>query len=229
MKSDYKANKTNALLNSFKREVGLKLNKDVADALNISQANLSNRIKRGTLEKLFVKYAEENGIDPEKFTFDRVSISEPKPVRYEIETAKLSGHEQIPMIRTKLSENGGIIHSEETANYYSFRKDWAATVLTSENNAYLLTVTGNSMEPTLYNRDVVLLDTGRTHIYDGELFAIQLDDTIMIKRLFLKPGERVRIVSDNKEHHSYETERRKVTVLAQVVWFARTLTPTTHP
>lgn len=131
----------------------------------------------------------------------------------------------VPMAKAQISAGGGAFEQEEgVKEYYSFRKDWLSRTVTSTKDAWLLTVTGNSMEPTIYDGDAVMVDLGRTHIVDGNLYAIRLDGTIMVKRLSLRPEGKIRIISDNKfEHESYDAHRKNVHVLAQVVWYARTL------
>lgn len=134
----------------------------------------------------------------------------------------------IPLVNVQLSAgNGSFVISEDIKEYYKFRKDWLSKTVTSSPNAILVGVTGNSMEPTIYNGDVVMIDTGRTHIYEGEMYALRMDNTVMIKRLSHRPGDKVMIMSDNKEEYPpYETDRKNIHVLAQVVWYARTLVKT---
>ena len=47
----------------------------------------------------------------------------------------------------------------------------------------MMKVRGGSMEPTLHDGDVVMIDTGRILVYDDYLYAIGRDDLIFVKRL----------------------------------------------
>ena len=147
------------------------------------------------------------------------------PVHRQELNCQSDNFEFIPMAEAKLSAGGGaFVISESYRDYYAFRSDWLSNTLTSVKNAVLMRVTGDSMEPTIYDGDIVMLDTGRTHVYDGSIYALRMDDTIMIKRLSLRPGDKIRVISDNRrEYEPYETGRADVHVIAQVVWFARTL------
>jgi len=131
----------------------------------------------------------------------------------------------VPMAEVQLSAgNGAFVLSENTEGYYAFRKEWLARTLTSPKNAVLVHVTGNSMAPTIIEDDVVMLDTGRRHVYDGKVYALRMDNTVMVKRLALRPADRILIMSDNKEEYEpYEADRKDIQVLGQIVWFARTL------
>lgn len=133
--------------------------------------------------------------------------------------------EYIPMTGAALSAGGGAFtDSESVRDCYAFKKDWLIRTVTAAKNAVLVGVIGNSMEPTMYNGDVVMLDSGRTHIYDGNIYALRLDDTIMIKRLSLRPDDKIKVISDNgTEHESYMTDRKEIHIIGQIIWYARSL------
>ena len=56
---------------------------------------------------------------------------------------------------------------------------------------------GNSMSPTINDGDTVHIDTNRTTIKDGKVFALCHGGLFLIKRLYNLPMGGVRIVSDN--------------------------------
>jgi phage repressor protein C with HTH and peptisase S24 domain/DNA-binding XRE family transcriptional regulator len=134
----------------------------------------------------------------------------------------------VPMAEAHLSAGGGaFVLSEQLGEMYSFRKEWLRRVASSPKNVVLMNVRGDSMAPTIKNGDTVLIDTGRRHVYDGNIYAIRLDQTIAIKRLSLLPGNRIMILSDNKaEYPPYNAEAKEVIVIGQVVWLARALMQT---
>ncbi len=75
----------------------------------------------------------------------------------------------------------------------------------------LIRVSVDSMEPTLMSGDLVLVDHNRTTIdLQGGIYAISMDDTIMIKRLQIKyPLSTIRIISDNSWYETKELENIK--------------------
>lgn len=131
----------------------------------------------------------------------------------------------IPMVEVKLSAGGGaFVQSEGMRDFFAFRKDWLSRTVTSKRNAVLVQVIGNSMAPTILEHDVVMIDTGQCHLYDGKIYALRMDNTVMIKRIAPRPGDKVLVISDNKdEYEPYEASRQDINVLGQVVWFARSL------
>lgn len=131
----------------------------------------------------------------------------------------------VPMTETKLSAGGGaFVISEEVTGYYAFRKDWLRRMASSEKNVVLMQVMGNSMAPTIQDKDTVLIDTGRLEVIEGMIYAIRMDHTIMIKRLTHRPGGIINVISDNKEEYeSYQANRSDIHVIGQIIFFSRDL------
>ncbi len=73
----------------------------------------------------------------------------------------------------------------------------------------VLTVTGDSMEPTLRSGDKLLVDSTRNNPAVPGLYVMAFGDMAVVKRIELIPGSnpaRLRISSDNQLHHAYETD-----------------------
>ena len=133
--------------------------------------------------------------------------------------------EYIPMAKAHLDDGGGaFVLSEESKDYYAFRKDWLNKITTGMKNLILIRVKGPSMEPTIGDDDIVMLDKGRKRIYDGCIYAIGLGGLIYIKRMMpLGAGGTVRIISDNPNFPNEDIDPCDLRILGQVIWFAREL------
>ena len=86
-------------------------------------------------------------------------------------------------------------------------------------------VSGNSMEPELKNGDTVLIDISQKDILAGLLYAIGIDDTIMVKRVEKHPGKLV-LRSDNQEYSPIVIEDKDmngVRIIGKVIWVCRDL------
>lgn len=59
-------------------------------------------------------------------------------------------------------------------------------------------IDGDSMEPLLFDGDLVLIDTNDARLRDGGVFALRMDGDLKVKRLFQVPGGGMIISSDNK-------------------------------
>ena len=83
-------------------------------------------------------------------------------------------------------------------------------------------VAGNSMEPRLFDGDVVGVDTLDKKIVDGNVYAINHDGMLRIKRLYRLPGGGLRINSFNSEEHPdekyYDKEISNIAIVGRVFW-----------
>lgn len=71
-------------------------------------------------------------------------------------------------------------------------------------NCCAVTASGDSMKPTIYDGDTVFVDTGRTKIKDGKIFAICHGGQFRFKKLYSLPLGGIRIVSDNADEYPEE-------------------------
>ena len=109
--------------------------------------------------------------------------------------------------------------SERIKDYYAFRKPFIANVATSPKKLILMRVTGDSMDPEIRNGATVMIDLGRKHIKNNCIFALGIEDTIIIKELERLPGGRVRVISKNRtEYPPYEADVADLHIIGQVVW-----------
>jgi len=82
----------------------------------------------------------------------------------------------------------------------------------------LFEVTGNSMEPFIYEGDVVLVDRSSREITDGKAYAYREGDTIKIKRLS-RQGNVVIASSENAMMYpAYRVETDNFSLIGRVIW-----------
>lgn len=131
----------------------------------------------------------------------------------------------IPMINAELSaEDGTFVLSEAESVNLAFGRDWLTAKATSLDNLVLMTVRGASMEGTLKEGDVVLVDRGQKSIHAGGIYAVKVGGMVYVKKLELLVGGRVRVISDNrKEFTPYDVDAADLCILGQVIWCGRTL------
>jgi len=80
------------------------------------------------------------------------------------------------------------------------------------------------MEPTIYDGDVILLDSASDRVVDGQIYVLRYGDELKVKRLFRRYDGTLIIRSDNDAKYPDETvpptEDGRVAVLGKVVWRA---------
>ncbi|MFA7174794.1 MAG: S24 family peptidase [Kiritimatiellia bacterium] len=137
----------------------------------------------------------------------------------------------VPLVKTILSAGGGaFVLSEEIEEYHAFKLQWLNSIATCKKGLFLMRVRGDSMFPTIQNKDVVLVDAGRKTLSDGEIFALRVNETVIIKRLSYRVGGKVVVISDNRgEYPAYEVTPDDVNIIGQVIYFSRVLIPEKLP
>jgi len=158
---------------------------------------------------------------------DHKEASAVSPVKGSEPSAKayndMDAFDFVPMAEAKLSAGGGqVVMSEQFGELYAFRRDWLSSVATSARNIVLMRVEGESMTPTISAGDMVMVDMGRTRIKSGSIFAIGIEDTIIIKRLEYLVNGKIRIISDNRQEYApYEADSREIRIIGEVIWCAK--------
>ena len=79
-----------------------------------------------------------------------------------------------------------------------FRADWYQSRRLKPENLLALKVSGASMEPNLYDGDVVVMNKADAVLKDGEVFVFNLDGEIVIKRA-VRDGGQWWLDSDNQD------------------------------
>ncbi len=131
----------------------------------------------------------------------------------------------IPKVKARLCAGGGSFEvGSEVEGYYAFRKDWLTTK-GNRNKMVLMDIFGNSMEPEMKDGDTILIDESQKDILAGAIYAVGVDDTIMVKRVEKHPNKLV-LLSDNKDYtpiYLQGNEINSVRIIGKVIWVSREL------
>jgi phage repressor protein C with HTH and peptisase S24 domain len=136
-----------------------------------------------------------------------------------------AGFKKVPKVKARLSAGGGSFEiGSEVEGYYAFRKEW----LTNKgdwNKMVLMDIFGNSMEPEMKSGDTILIDESQKDIIAGAIYAVGVEDTIMVKRLEKHPNKLV-LLSDNTDYAPIYLEGHEIgsiRVIGKVIWICREL------
>ena len=95
--------------------------------------------------------------------------------------------------------SGAEVYSEEVTGWVPFRKDWLAARAIDREQSSIVSVSGDSMEPTLPDGCSILVDRSRREPHDGRIYVLRTEDGLVVKRLGLDEKGRWLVVSDNPE------------------------------
>lgn len=131
-------------------------------------------------------------------------------------------------VQAKASAGGGtVVHAEDekASKLYHFRQSWIEDHLqASANNLRVLSITGDSMMPTLNDGDTILVDTERKSPYPPGLFILHDGMGLMAKRIEHVPSSeppRIRVTSDNPNYSPYECLLDEVNIVGRIRWYGR--------
>ena len=137
---------------------------------------------------------------------------------------------KIPLFSAYASAGSGIesFDGDQIVKLVVVDKDWLRLNVhcTSVNNINLITVNGDSMEPTLKDGDVIFVDTGITSFRSDSIYVARINGELFVKRFQKLPNGNLMMISDNTRYRSFELERSEdVTLIGRVCfhWAAERL------
>ena len=136
-----------------------------------------------------------------------------------------SAFTRVPKVAARLSAGGGSFETEgQVREYFLFKRDWLRRK-GNPDQMVLMDICGNSMEPELRDGDTILVDRSRTEVLAGAIYAVGIEDTIMVKRLERQPNNLV-LLSDNAHYAPVYLSREdmpSVRIIGRVIWICREL------
>ncbi|WP_083545489.1 S24 family peptidase [Sulfitobacter alexandrii] len=129
---------------------------------------------------------------------------------------------RIPRYDARLAAGPGALNSEELpSSSLAFRTDWLARIGVNPRHCCIVGVTGDSMEPTLYDGDLVMIDRKVQSWRTNRLFAfVNADGDAQVKRVRVLDTAIV-LQSDNRDVDPVVVSGRdadQLTIIGQVVW-----------
>ncbi len=186
--------------------------------------------------------SRRTGISPANFTralgnakqslgLDKVSLvlealgaevvfpGEKEPATYDFEDYTL-----IPKVRGKLGAGSSLIVDDEPDGLYAFRKEFLTRVgIHGKKDGVLFEIIGDSMIPTFFPDDSVLVAVNQKEIISGKYYAIRINEEIHIKRLETLISGGLRIHSENKDLYPPQDTKKvdDVYIIGRVRWSGR--------
>lgn len=162
-------------------------------------------------------------------------VAAPKEISYPtadgLKNADLTGEitegfVQVPRYEVSASAGHGVvIHSEQIVDHLSFKAEWVHNALgVPVKDLALINVTGDSMEPTLSEGDLILIDMSHRGMKDNAIYVLQLNGSLLVKRLQHKLDGSVVVKSDNLIYDSEIVSGEAIdllNIIGRVVWCGR--------
>lgn len=130
----------------------------------------------------------------------------------------------IPELELGYSMGGGAIFDQyEQRGIIPFQREWLRGLMRgSLADLFVARGEGDSMQPTLLDGDIVLIDTAQRDIRQQDrIWAISYGDLGMIKRVRRLPGGSYQLMSDNPAVSPVHCVDDEMHVVGRVIWIGR--------
>lgn len=216
------------ILKSLRQRAGLSVRK-MAEEAGLSSASYSHyelRYKKPYLPRdkadLFADILQKRGVERS----DVLALAGAADGHQTLEAP-----EALPTARTAMIDvhdvrasagPGSVVESEDVIDRLSFPMGYLERLTkTHPRHLKIIGVKGESMDPTVKDDDVVMLDTSKTNLdFDG-LFVLRFGDALHVKRIGRASQQTVMIISDNAAYPDREMQRSEVEAVGKVVWIGK--------
>ena len=165
---------------------------DFAKAIGVTQATISRYIS-GNTQPSFKALQRISQILGTHISTDDISIIEQ------------NGTISIPMYLSEVSAGKGLESHDDNYEKILFDKAWFQNQLYLKNidNIFAVKVNGDSMEPEIYEGEMVIAKTYNNEpISYNNMYIIRYNDDYLIKKIQIKPDNILKIISLNKLYDS---------------------------
>lgn len=138
----------------------------------------------------------------------------------------------IPLHEASLAAGAGAANgAEPIVDYLSFRRDWLRRIGTAPANAVLARVSGDSMEPTIWAGDMVLVDRSKTVVPvrtssskkgRSAIYAVLDDGHARVKRIERPSEDQILLLSDNPDYTPEFANPKTLSIIGKVMWWGHT-------
>lgn len=122
--------------------------------------------------------------------------------------------------------NGSVVYTEEPIDLLAFQESWLRDRNINPRFARVLTAKGDSMEPTIRDGDVLLVDTSITSVHDNAIYIVVYNGHTLVKRINMIRNGSLTIISDNDRHPPEDVPLSEVPdlhIAGRVMWFGRSI------
>ena len=193
----------------------------ISAMLGKNPAYIQQYIRRGSPKKLDEqdrrKLADFYGVDEQV-----LGGPTPKEGKDSQGTSRLVPIKQLDL---GASAGPGSLADDAVAGAMAFDPKWLKQLGNDPAKLSLISVDGDSMDPTLCDGDDIMVDhaAAQAPLRDG-IYVLRMDDVLLVKRLALGPSGKISIRSDNRQYPDWDdVDVEAVNIIGRVVWTGRLL------
>jgi hypothetical protein len=130
----------------------------------------------------------------------------------------------LPEIDIGYSMGGGLVIADHVdGNMVPFPRDWLRSLIRGTfDEVFIARGEGDSMQPTLLDGDIVIVDTAQNAITSQDrIWCVGYGELGMIKRLRAMPDRGIMVMSDNPAIQPFTAYDGELHIIGRVVWIGR--------
>ncbi len=193
---------------------------EVRSRLKISQSTISELENSANGSSRVAEFATLYKVDPMWLATGRGQMYN-YPEKPPLVVAEPYQYAAVRRVKFKLSAGISgfeVEYQDEDRAPIFFRREWIASKNFDPDKLFAVEINGNSMEPSLFDGDYVVVNTGDVTPRDGEVFALNYEGELVIKRL-VHEGDAWYMRSDNQDKIRYADKRcdDRASIIGRVV------------
>lgn len=201
------------------KAAGVEKDTELARILEIKPPSVSGARKREQIPSGWVeRIAEKFGVSAD-WLFFGIGQMKRSP-------SLCTGNTVIPKVKARLSTGTGAMEpGDGTMQSCYFRSDWINRKC-YPGKCVVMDFAGDSMDPVIKDKDILLIDQGQRDIIAGNIYAIGMDDEVLVKHVDKEPGVYI-FRSANTRYLPIrvdpKNESLNVRIIGRVLWIGREL------
>ena len=221
------------------------MNKKIRSILNIEMGERIKNIRKPLKQSMFsvligVSQGNiskiEKGMVPDSNILLRISKYGKTSIEYlltgkNLESKKVIGFKEkslpegislINKVKGAGSAGRGVLANDQVDIQLAFRDEWLGKY-GGPKNLFAIVIEGDSMEPTLFNSDIVVVNRNEKQIHPGGgIYSLVWQRKRMIKRLQVNPNTKMlTIKSDNPNYDDLVSPLDEVNIEGKLIWYGR--------
>lgn len=113
------------------------------------------------------------------------------------------------------------LRSEQIVDYLAFKTEWVrARLNTDPRNLLLIEALGDSMNPTLDDSDLLLVDFAEPHFRHDGVYVLRRENDLEVRRLQRRPDGTLNVICDNTAYPPSVVATDSIHIIGRVIWAA---------
>lgn len=131
----------------------------------------------------------------------------------------------VPRLEAYVSAGPGAMgYGDDVIEHIGFPPEWLRRRNINPEFARILNVRGDSMEETIKNGDVLLVDTSIDEFRDNAIYVIIHGEMLLVKRVHKRMNGTYQLISDNPRYPPEEVSEadiHQLNIAGRVMWYGR--------